>query len=142
MTIAVALLLAACGGAQESGPEPATTGAVATSATPSAGAPIPESGLTIEEALASTLEGALLVKGHLVAAEGAQPRLCTALLESYPPQCGEPSLAIEGLDLSALEGLSHTEDPSLAQVTWSDGEISLLGPVEDGTLTVSGPSNA
>jgi len=92
---------------------------------------------TIEQAIASTLQGPLMVKGYLVAPEGGPVRLCSALLESYPPQCGEPSLVVEGLDLATVEGLAQTSEPDLAQVTWSDAEISILGDVEDGVITVS-----
>ena len=106
-------------------------------APPSAGTPIPGGGLSIDEAIASTLEGPLAVKGYVVAPEGGAVMLCSALLESYPPQCGGSSLVIEGLDLSTVEGLTKTSDPELAQVTWSDAEVSLLGTVEDGVLTVS-----
>jgi hypothetical protein len=116
--LALALALAACGGDE-------------------GGAPVGE--LTIQEATASTLAGPLTVKGYIVAAEGQPIRLCTALLESYPPQCGQPFLVVEGLDLATLEGLSSTDDPSLAQVSWSDREIAFLGEVEGGVLTVSEP---
>ncbi len=127
----VAVALAACGGGSETAP-PADTGTP-----PSQGAPIPGGGLSVQEAIDSTLEGPLAVKGYIVAPEGEPVRLCTALLESYPPQCGEPSLVVEGLDLETLEGLTSTSDPSLAQVTWSDAEVSLLGEVENGVITVS-----
>ena len=127
LAVVLALAAAACGGGSSGDAAPA----------PSAGSPIPGGGLTIEEAIASTLEGPLMVKGYLVAPEGGPVRLCSALLESYPPQCGEPSLVVEGLDLATVEGLTSTSEPDLAQVTWSDAEISILGDVEDGVITVS-----
>ncbi len=130
--LAAALALVACGGGNED--------AASTAPPPSAGAPAPGGGLSIAEALASSLEGPLAVRGYLVALEGETPRLCSALLESYPPQCGSPSLALEGVDLSSIDGLRRTDDPSLASVTWSESEISLLGTVEDGVLTVSATS--
>jgi hypothetical protein len=135
ITIAVALIAAACGGGGGGAGAPDTGGAP-----PSQGAPIPGGGLSIQEAIDSTLAGPLAVRGFIVAPEGERVRLCTALLESYPPQCGEPSLVVEGLELATIEGLESTDDPSLAQVTWSDAEVSLLGTVEDGVLTVSATS--
>ena len=129
LALTLGLSGAACGGGNGEG-------GVGGSA-PSAGAPIPGGGLSIEEAIASTLEGPLMVKGYIIAPEGGPVLLCSALLESYPPQCGGPSLVVEGLDLSTVEGLTETGDPSLAQVTWSDAEVSLLGDVRDGVITAS-----
>ena len=105
------LALAACGGdEQDSQP---------TQPPASAGAPIPGGGLSIQQALDSELEGPLMVRGYLIEREG-ELRLCEAILESSPPQCGEPSLRVEG--------------PAPAA---SEERVSLLGDVEDGTITVS-----
>jgi hypothetical protein len=121
---AVVALASGCGG----GPEESA---------PSAGAPIPDGGLTIAEVLASTPEGPFMVKGYLIVGEGDEMRLCSALLESYPPQCGEPSLRVKGLDLEQVEGLMRPSDPELAQVAWTEEEISVLGEVEAGVITAS-----
>ena len=104
------LALAGCGGENER---------VDSAQAPSAGAAIPGGGLSIQEALDSDLEGPLLVRGYLIERDGA-PRLCDAILESSPPQCGEPSLRVEG--------------PAPAS---SEERVSLLGDVEGGTITVS-----
>jgi hypothetical protein len=119
LALLAALALAACGGSDQ----PA--------------APPPPANLSIDEVLASPPEGPVTVRGAIVAPEGEPVRLCSALAESYPPQCGGSSLVVEGLDLATLKGLTSTNDPSLAQVTWSEGEVSLLGEVENGILTVS-----
>lgn len=100
-------------------------------------APAPGEALSVEEALASTLEGPLLVSGFIVAPDGEPVRLCSALLESYPPQCGGASLVVEGLDLEAIEGLTRTAEPDLAQVAWTDAAVPVLGEVADGVLTIS-----
>ncbi len=101
----------------------------------------PDEQLSIEEAIASNAEGPVTVRGYIVAPAGQTTMLCSALLESYPPQCGGPSLIVEGIDLSRIEALTGTNDPSLAQVQWSDREVSLLGSVEDGTFVVGQPSS-
>lgn len=111
LILPVALLLASCGGGENDRPEPQPA--------PSAAAPIPGGGLSIQEAIDSDLEGPLMVRGYLIEREG-ELRLCEAILESYPPQCGEPSLRVEG----------PAPDPS-------EKQISLLGEVEDGAITVS-----
>ncbi len=87
-------------------------------------------GLSIAGALASTLDGPLLVNGFVLA-QGGQVLLCAVLLESFPPQCGKPSLEVQGLDLDGFEGLSSEGD-----VRWTDQPVQLLGAVSDGVLTV------
>jgi hypothetical protein len=123
MRLAIATLLAAtsvtaaaCGGS--------STGSTSDDA-PAAGAAIPGGGLTIEEALTTTAAGPLVVAGYLVERDG-EPRLCSAILESDPPQCGEPSLEVVG----------EIDDAELGQ------RVSLVGDVEDGVLTISATTNA
>ena len=95
----------------------------------------PTGTLTVSEALAGG-GGEVTVRGSLLAPAGEPVRLCSALLESYPPQCGEPSLVVRGLDLQGLGGLASTEDPALAQVTWSNGQLDLSGTLDGDVLTV------
>lgn len=128
MTLASFVFLAACGG--QAGGD--VSSATVTGTSPSSAAPIPGGGLSIEQALASTLDGPLQVKGFLLASGDGDTRLCSSLLESAPPQCGQPSLKVSGIDLSTLDGLSTAQD-----TTWSDAPVSLLGKVENGVITVS-----
>ena len=122
--VLIAFALAASGcGAEEGDTPPASP--------PAAAQPIPGGGLTIEEALETDAEPPLAVRGSLVAT-AEETRLCSALAESYPPQCAGPSLRVEGLDLAEVEGLLAANG-----VRWTDGEVSLLGAVDDGVLTVS-----
>ena len=113
----------------------ATAGCGSGSGGATSGAPSAEV-LSVAQALAAPAGQPIRVRGALIAPEGAAVRLCSAILESYPPQCGGPSLVVSGLDLSTVPRLTHTNDPSLAQVTWSQGEIVLAGVVSDGILTV------
>jgi hypothetical protein len=76
--------------------------------------------LSVGEAVARGRGGPLLVRGYLIERDGVL-RLCDAILESYPPQCGEPSLRVEG--------------PSPAA---SERRVSLRGEVEDGSILVTG----
>lgn len=104
------LALAACGGDDDARqPQPA----------PSAGVPIPGGGLSVQEALDSDLDGPLLVRGYLIERDG-ELRLCDVILESSPPQCGEPSLRVESETLTA-----------------SGQPASVLGEVKDRTIRVS-----
>ena len=75
-------------------------------------------------------EGPAVVTGSLLA-NGDDVRLCAALAESFPPQCGGGSISVVGLDLDSLDGLTTEGD-----VTWSDLPIEVEGVLADGTLTV------
>jgi hypothetical protein len=75
-------------------------------------------------------EGPALVTGSLLA-NGDDVKLCAALAESFPPQCGGGSISVVGLDLETLDGLTTEGD-----VTWSDLPITVEGVLADGTLTV------
>ena len=110
------LALTGCGGSSETAaprPEPKPP--------PSAGAPIPGGGLTVQAAIDSELDGPLMVKGYLLE-RGGELRLCSAILESYPPQCGDPSLRVEGLGARGVP---------------SEKQVSLLGEVRGGVFEVS-----
>jgi hypothetical protein len=117
--------LAACGGDKEVEPQPQP-------AQPPATAGIGMGpGISIEEAIASDLEGPLLVNGNLLA-ESGEIRFCDALAESFPPQCAGPQLLVEGLKLDEVDGLVRE-----GEVAWTDRPIQLLGDVEGDTLVVS-----
>jgi hypothetical protein len=71
------------------------------------------------------------VTGNLLVQDG-DVRLCSALAESFPPQCGGPSLLVEGLDLDTVADLISEGD-----VSWTDNPIVLEGTVDGDTLSVS-----
>jgi len=124
LLIPLALLaLAACGGGGDVEPQPTQPPATAAIGM--------GPGISIEEAMASDLEGPLLVNGNLLA-EGGEIRFCDALAESFPPQCAGPQLRVEGLKLEEVDGLV-----SEGEVAWTDRPIQLLGDVEGDTLVVS-----
>ncbi|MGH3036181.1 MAG: hypothetical protein ACRDMU_03280 [Gaiellaceae bacterium] len=122
-TLAAAAALAGCGGQDE---------APADDAAPASGTP-QVSGLgagpavAIDEALASGSDEPQLVAGNLLA-QGGEVRLCSALAESFPPQCGGASLHVVGLKLAEVDGLITEGD-----VGWTDRPIELLGVVENDT---------
>jgi hypothetical protein len=108
----VVLALTACGdGGQEGGP------------------------MSIEDALRADGQ-TVVVEGGIVAMDGGPVRLCSALMESYPPQCGEPALELRGLDLDALELETSGGDSSVSPARWSGGPVRVRGTVENGVLTV------
>ncbi|MEX2228695.1 MAG: hypothetical protein WEB13_03555 [Dehalococcoidia bacterium] len=123
------VLIAGCGDADE--PAVSATGTVpgGGAVTPGGGAAMGP-GLSIAEALTTTADGPLLVRGFLVA-RGNVVQLCEALAESHPPQCGGGSLTVEGLDIEQRDDLEEAEG-----TRWSAAEITLLGEMTAGTLTV------
>ena len=113
--LATLLALAACGGDGDEAEQPPAA----------AGVPIPSGGLSVSEALASDLDGPLMVRGYVILRDD-EYRLCEAILESDPPQCGEPSLRIEGPQREDLQSLATNE-----------AQVSLLGEIDDATIRVS-----
>jgi hypothetical protein len=122
-TLLAAAALAGCGGDDSDAAGGDTAPATAQAVGP---------GISIDEALETDSEEPLLVNGNLLITDG-QARLCSALAESFPPQCGGASLLVTGLDIAQVEGLMVEGD-----VMWTDRPIQLAGVVSDGILTVSG----
>ena len=89
-------------------------------------------GISIGEALNSDLEGPLLVNGRLHVQDG-RTRLCEVLARARPPACSARFLEVEGLDLTSIDDLA-----SEGSVTWSVGNVQILGTVDGDVLTVSG----
>lgn len=87
--------------------------------------------MRISEALRVRPTGPVRVQGFLVQTTADELRLCAELLESYPPQCGEPSLRVEGLDPDTVQGV-HRE----GSARWTDREVELAGMLEGDTLRV------
>ena len=127
VVVALAATAAACGGGENTPP------ATPVPAEPAA----PDDVLSVDEALASTFGDPVRVTGFLVAQEGAPIRLCSALAESYPPQCGGASLVVERLELASVEGLTTPAEPEYAHTSWTDAPVELYGVVADGVLAVS-----
>ena len=67
--------------------------------------------------------------GYVVIDESGT-RFCSVLLESFPPQCGAPSVDLVDLDAIAVD-LQEEQG-----VQWTDEIVVLLGRYSDGTFTV------
>ena len=91
-------------------------------------------GLSVSDALASDLTGPLLVNGFIVIRDG-ETRLCELLLESFPAQCGDASMVVEGFDPSTADGLTEASG-----VIWSAGPMQLLGAIDGDHLVVEARS--
>lgn len=91
-------------------------------------------GLTVTDALETDETGVIAVSGFIVA-DAAGVRLCEALAESFPPQCGGPSILLEGLEQIDPDELSTEGD-----VSWTDYAVTVFGELIDGTLVADTPS--
>lgn len=155
----LALVLAACGGGAEEEDLPINTGDAPPAAgaclvdepdcndigVPTDGGALPppsddgevvtdgmvaDGGLTVSDALTTDASGVIAVQGFLFD-DGSGPVLCEVLAESFPPQCGGASVAVEGHE-------EAVDVPIVSEqgVTWTDQPLVLFGEIVDGTLVV------
>ncbi len=149
--LALAMLLASCGGSADTGalaPDPnPTDGSSGAEGTCLEGEPDcaddpsqagggetlppPELGdVTIADLLDGGPGFPVNARGFVVA-EGTDFRLCEALAESYPPQCGGLFIPVGGAE-QVLIGTFETE----GAVSWTDEPVDLYGEVVDGVFVL------
>ena len=87
-------------------------------------------GISVREALDSDFDTPVLVNGALFVSAG-QVRLCSAIAESFPPQCGGDRIEVEGLELATIDGLQAEGGTSWAE------SVQLLGNVDNGVLVIA-----
>ncbi|MGH2428415.1 MAG: hypothetical protein ACRDGV_05945 [Candidatus Limnocylindria bacterium] len=82
-------------------------------------------GLSVSDAIATAGSGdRVVVTGALFADPEGTVRLCEAIAESFPPQCGGARLVVEGLDLDAIPDLEEANG-----VRWSES-AQIVGRIE------------
>jgi hypothetical protein len=84
--------------------------------------------LTVPEALNIRDTAEATVRGYVLVRPDGTARLCTGMSGSFPPQCGEPSLQLTGLDATQLPD----HDPA-SGVRWS-GETTMAGVLHENVL--------
>lgn len=129
LTLALAVLMAACGaletpvsddpGASQGPGTPTADGRLTISSDAVDGPP-----LQIIDALAAGSTEPVLVTGALFVDAGAGVWLCSALAESFPPQCGGERLEVVGLDPATVPGLEEANG-----VRWAEG-VELTGTLD------------
>lgn len=106
-------------------------GASAAPATPAPSAATFDDPASLIGAIADVDGSQVTVRGFLIATPDAA-QLCGIVLESYPPQCGGPTLTLTGeVPQDVLDGLDTTTEPDLAAAWW--GWVSVTGTVDAGT---------
>lgn len=89
------------------------------------GAPGDGPGLSVAEALThGPTDDLVTVTGALFVDADGTVRLCDAIAESFPPQCGGHRIVVEGLDLDNIQDIQEEND-----VRWADS-VTLFGSVE------------
>jgi hypothetical protein len=126
--VVVAAVLVGCGGSDSPADRPAAGDTTLPQSSNIAAGPA----LSIDDALAAGSDEPLLVTGNVLATAD-EVRLCSALAESFPPQCGGASVHVIGLKLAEVDGLITEGD-----VSWTDRPIELLGVVENDTPGAQG----
>ena len=89
-----------------------------------------DGGLEVSEALAGDATGVIAVQGYLVDS-GSGAKLCEALAESFPPQCGGASVPVSGYEEMIDVPLNNNQN-----TTWTDERVTLFGEIIDGTFVV------
>ena len=87
--------------------------------------------ITVEDLVARSADSPIAVQGFVLDQDGVT-RLCAEILESYPPQCGEPSVELVGLDLAAIAG-TQTEQG----VTWKESVVVTVQRRQDARFVVT-----
>ncbi len=119
-----AVVIAGCGDDRPTA-DPATTTSQPAPTQPATTQPAP---LSVAEAIDITDDQLHDVTGFVVTVD-QMPRLCAALAESDPPQCGEPSLALAGEPTSNLDALFDRPLDNSGDVTWSTDAVTVTGAV-------------
>ncbi len=89
-----------------------------------------DGGLTVSQALASDAAGIIAVQGFLFD-DGSGARLCEVLMESFPPQCGQPSLPVSNYEEAVDVPIQSNQG-----VSWTDSAVTFFGEIIDGELIV------
>lgn len=86
--------------------------------------------ITVEQLVERSADTPIAVEGFLHVSDGVT-RLCAAILESYPPQCGEPSVELVGLDVEELDGVTTDQG-----VSWKEGVVLTVQRRQDAAFDV------
>jgi hypothetical protein len=98
---------------------------------PASGGFVVDGGIDIPDALAYEGTEVVAVRGYFVADESTA-RLCEALAESYPPQCGGVSVVVNNPEV--LSDVALVEEGG---TQWSEDYVTVLGHIVAGELTIA-----
>jgi len=82
-------------------------------------------------------DGAVVVVTGFVFVDGGDVRLCEAIAESFPPQCGGSRIFVDGFDSAVLGTRLVTAVGDLepdADVAWTNDGVTMSGQLMGGRL--------
>jgi hypothetical protein len=91
-------------------------------------------GISVADALASTLDEQLLVNGYVFVYADGSVVLADAIAESYPPQPAGATVPIEGLDLAQIPLTEGPTDVEIEITAWTDTQVQVIGEITDGVF--------
>ncbi len=94
---------------------------------------LPDGSVAVADVAATPIDGPFVMSGFWLD-DGTGPRLCEALAESFPPQCGGASVPLDLRGAAAPDGLQQE-----GEVQWSEEPTSVEGQVVDGVFVVGSP---
>ncbi|HEY4632878.1 MAG TPA: hypothetical protein VIH00_03090 [Candidatus Limnocylindrales bacterium] len=128
----VAITLIGC--ATSTGTPGPTTGDLPATATPVT--------VNIDDLLAdvAAADGTTVTVQAFLLITGDSAQICGIVMESFPPQCGGPTIRVLGeVPADVVDSLDRTDDPTLAQARW--GWVDITGTVDatgaDGTPSIT-----
>lgn len=86
--------------------------------------------LSVEQLMSRSADTPIAVRGFLTDQERVT-RLCAAILESYPPQCGEPFVELVGLEVAELAGTQSDRG-----ITWKESLVVTVQRRQDARFDV------
>ncbi len=123
---ALMAVVAACG--DSAGPTVPRDQATPTVAATTPTEPDPPPAADIDQALEAAEGSEVTVRGFLIADTDGTSRLCSVLLESYPPQCGGDRIELLKFD---AESVPNSETPGapgqIATARWTNSPITVTG---------------
>lgn len=149
MLLLAALLVAACGNETtgEAAEVPPTSEPTVSDGLPLADddATFPSGmgpGISVADALTSTLDELLLVNGYVFVYADGSVVLADMIAESFPPQPAGATVTVEGLDLMQIPLTEGPADVEIEIVSWTDTQVQLLGEIVDGVFVGNSVASA
>ena len=99
-------------------------------------------GISVAEALVSTLDEPLLVNGYVFVYADGSVVFADLIAESFPPQPAGATVAVEGLDVMQLPLTEGPADAEVAITAWTDIPVQLIGEIIDGVFVGNSVASA
>lgn len=99
-------------------------------------------GISVADALASTLDEPLLVNGYVFVYADGTVVLADMIAESFPPQPAGATIEVEGLDLMQIPLTEGPTDVEIEITAWTDTQVQLIGEIVDGVFVGNSVASA